>query len=97
MNIVGELLIEKTRLEALASSVGAAAPGRPALELAKISRNLDRKLNEMQKSVVEMRLVPVGQIYSKIARTVRKLARELNKQIELVLRGEDTELDKRMV
>src|SRR4029077_9104830 len=97
MNIVGELLIEKTRLEGLTSSVGAAAPGRPALELSKISRNLDRKLNEMQKSVVEMRLVPVGQIYSKLARTVRKLGRELNKQIDLVLRGEDTELDKRMV
>jgi len=41
--------------------------------------------------------VPVGQIYTKLARTVRKVARELNKQIELVLRGEDTELDKQMV
>ncbi len=103
MNIVGELLIEKTRLEALTRSVEAAAPpgrpagGAPGATLQQISRNLDRKLNEMQKSVVEMRLVPVGQIYSKLARTVRKLARELNKQIDLVLRGEDTELDKRMV
>ena len=91
MNIVGELLTEKTRLEALSRS------GAGAATLQQISRNLDRKLNEMQKSVVEMRLVPVGQIYSKLARTVRKLARELNKQIDLVLRGEDTELDKRMV
>jgi two-component system chemotaxis sensor kinase CheA len=66
-------------------------------ELGKISRNLDRKLNELQKSVIEIRMVPVGQIYSKLARTVRKTARELNKEIELVLRGEDTELDKMMV
>src|SRR5688572_32821176 len=36
-------------------------------------------------------------IYSKLSRTVRKLARELNKEIELILRGEDTELDKMMV
>ena len=42
-------------------------------------------------------MVPVGQIYAKLSRTVRKLARELNKEIELVLRGEDTELDKVMV
>ena len=42
-------------------------------------------------------MVPVGQIYSKLSRTVRKVARELNKEIELVLRGEDTELDKMMV
>jgi two-component system chemotaxis sensor kinase CheA len=66
-------------------------------ELGKISRNLDRKLNELQKSVIEIRMVPVGQIYSKLSRTVRKLARELKKELELVLRGEDTELDKMMV
>ncbi|HEY0371934.1 MAG TPA: chemotaxis protein CheA, partial [Thermoanaerobaculia bacterium] len=46
---------------------------------------------------IEIRMVPVGQIYSKLSRTVRKLARELNKEIELTLRGEDTELDKMMV
>ena len=37
-------------------------------ELAKIARNLDRKLNELQKSVIEIRMVPVGQIYSKLSR-----------------------------
>jgi two-component system chemotaxis sensor kinase CheA len=42
-------------------------------------------------------MVPVGQIYSKLSRTVRKVARELGKEIELILRGEDTELDKMMV
>src|SRR5204862_417739 len=68
-----------------------------AHELTKTSRNLDRKLNELQKSVIETRMVPVGQIYSKLSRTVRKVTRELNKEIELVLRGEDTELDKMMV
>jgi len=101
MNIVGELIIEKTQLEALArtlSSGGTAQQGRMVShELGKISRNLDRKLNELQKSVIEIRMVPVGQIYSKLSRTVRKLARELSKEIELVLRGEDTELDKMMV
>src|SRR4029078_2994675 len=66
-------------------------------ELGKISRNLDRKLNELQKSVIEIRMVPVGQIYSKLSRTVRKVARELNQEIELILRGEDTELNKMMV
>jgi two-component system, chemotaxis family, sensor kinase CheA len=103
MNIVGELIIEKTQLDALtrALSVGGGTQqqqGRLAShELGKIARNLDRKLNELQKSVIEIRMVPVGQIYSKLSRTVRKLARELNKEIELVLRGEDTELDKMMV
>jgi len=97
MNIVGELIIEKTQLETLTRSTEVQQTRLLAHELTKISRNLDRKLNELQKSVIETRMVPVGQIYSKLSRTVRKVARELNKEIELVLRGEDTELDKMMV
>lgn len=97
MNIVGELIIEKTQLETLARAMTQQQARMASHELGKISRNLDRKLNELQKSVIEIRMVPVGQIYSKISRTVRKTARELNKEIELVLRGEDTELDKMMV
>ena len=97
MNIVGELIIEKTQLEALARAIATQQARLASHELGKISRNLDRKLNELQKSVIEIRMVPVGQIYSKLSRTVRKVARELNKEIELILRGEDTELDKMMV
>jgi two-component system chemotaxis sensor kinase CheA len=97
MNIVGELIIEKTQLEALTRTLAAQQARMASHELGKIARNLDRKLNELQKSVIEIRMVPVGQIYSKLSRTVRKLARELRKEIELVLRGEDTELDKMMV
>ncbi|HEX2831652.1 MAG TPA: chemotaxis protein CheA [Thermoanaerobaculia bacterium] len=97
MNIVGELIIEKTQLEALTRAITMQQARLASHELGKISRNLDRKLNELQKSVIEIRMVPVGQIYSKLSRTVRKVARELGKEIELVLRGEDTELDKMMV
>jgi two-component system, chemotaxis family, sensor kinase CheA len=97
MNIVGELIIEKTQLEGLTRAMATQQGRMTSHELGKISRNLDRKLNELQKSVIEIRMVPVGQIYSKLSRTVRKIARELNKEIELILRGEDTELDKMMV
>jgi two-component system chemotaxis sensor kinase CheA len=97
MNIVGELIIEKTQLEGLTRAMTQQQARMTSHELGKIARNLDRKLNELQKSVIEIRMVPVGQIYSKLSRTVRKLARELNKEIELILRGEDTELDKMMV
>jgi two-component system chemotaxis sensor kinase CheA len=95
MNIVGELIIEKTHLETLTAQLQ--GDRRATHELTKVARNLDRKLNDLQKSVIEIRMVPVGQIYSKLSRTVRKVARELGKEIELILRGEDTELDKMMV
>ncbi len=97
MNIVGELIIEKTQLESLTRQLTTQQQRMAAHELGKIARNLDRKLSELQKSVIETRMVPVGQIYSKLSRTVRKVARELKKEIELTLRGEDTELDKMMV
>ena len=97
MNIVGELIVEKTQLDALTRGVEQQQARLTVHELSRIARNFDRKLNELQKSVIETRMVPVGQIYAKLSRTVRKVARELNKEIELVLRGEETELDKMMV
>ena len=97
MNIVGELLIARAQLEA----VSRVAPTQPirktTLELTKLARSFGRKLDELQKSVIDTRMVPVGQIYAKLGRTVRKIARELDKNVELVLRGEETELDKMMV
>src|SRR5437867_2038678 len=93
MNTIGELLIERNHLDALTRTLSK----REAQELMKISRNLNRKLNELQKLAIELRMVPVGQIYSKLSRSVRKLARELNKNIELILHGEETELDKMLV
>lgn len=97
MNIVGELIIEKTHLELLTRSLASQQSRLTSQEMTRIGRNLDRRLNELQKSVIEIRMVPVGQIYSKVSRAVRKIARDVSKEIELVLRGEDTELDKMMV
>ncbi|HVT05765.1 MAG TPA: chemotaxis protein CheA, partial [Thermoanaerobaculia bacterium] len=95
MNIVGELIIEKNHLDALTRALQ--SNRMASHELTKISRNFERKLNELQKAVIETRMVPIGQIYTKLSRAVRKVARELGKEMELVLRGEDTELDKVMV
>jgi two-component system, chemotaxis family, sensor kinase CheA len=97
MNIVGELIIEKAQLEALTRTVQLQNNRLLSHELTKITRNLDRKLSELQKSVIDVRMVPVGQVYAKLTRAVRKIARELGKEIELILRGEETELDKMMI
>ncbi|HUP64193.1 MAG TPA: chemotaxis protein CheA [Thermoanaerobaculia bacterium] len=97
MNIVGELIVERTHLETLATNLGTQSERASQQELTKLSRSLDRKLSDLQRSVIEIRMVPVGQIYTKLARTVRKVARELGKEIDLSLRGEETELDKMMV
>lgn len=97
LNIVGELLRERTRLDQLSRSEDARENRAFGQELSRVSRSIDRRLGELQRSVVDMRMVPVGQIFSKLSRAVRKVARELGKPIELSLRGEETELDKVMV
>jgi two-component system chemotaxis sensor kinase CheA len=60
----------------------------------KISQTLERKLTELQDEVLEIRMVPVGQIFSRLAQVIRRYSREIGKEINLDLYGEDTELDK---
>ena len=97
MNIVGELIVERTRMEMVARSLQTEESRGVSRELGRISRSFGRKLEELQKSVIETRLVPVSQLYARVTRAARKLARELGKEVELVTRGAETELDKLMV
>ncbi len=63
-------------------------------DINKISQTLDRRLAELQGQVLEIRMVPIGQIFSRLAQVVRRYSRENDKQIELTVYGEDTEIDK---
>ena len=61
------------------------------------SQNLGRIAGELQEGVMKIRMVPINQIFNRFPRVVRDLSRELNKKINLVIEGEDTELDKSVV
>lgn len=61
------------------------------------TQNLGRITGELQEGVMKIRMVPINQIFSRFPRVVRDLQRELDKKIELVIEGEDTELDKSVV
>ena len=58
------------------------------------TQNLGRIAGELQEGVMKIRMVPISQIFSRFPRVVRDLSRDLNKKINLVIEGEDTELDK---
>jgi len=60
----------------------------------KISQTLERQLAALQDEVLEIRMVPVGQLFSRLAQVIRRYSRETGKDIELAMFGEDTELDK---
>ncbi len=61
------------------------------------AQNLGRIAGELQEGVMKIRMVPINQIFNRFPRVVRDLSRDLNKKINLVIEGEDTELDKSVV
>jgi two-component system chemotaxis sensor kinase CheA len=97
MNIVGELVLSHSMIVTLASRLRQEGMVTPALELGKAAKGLERKLTELQKGVMEIRMIPVGQLFEKMSRIVRKISREQGKKVELKLYGADTELDKLIV
>ena len=66
-------------------------------ELEKLHKSLERKLQELQAGVLEVRMVPLRQVFEKLSRVVRRLRRDTDKEVRLEIRGADTELDKLIV
>lgn len=101
MNAVGELLLIKGNLQRLGEQVrGGGALVISKLwgqELTRETRLLERKLDEIQKGLLEARMVPLGQVFEKLERLVRKVARESKKEIDFRVSGGDVELDKLIV
>jgi len=87
MNLVGELIINKIRLNQLASDL-------KAKDLDEALANLDRLTNDIQTEVMEARMVPIDQIFSRFPRMIRDLAKSEGKQINLVIEGKEIELDR---
>ena len=61
------------------------------------AQNLGRITGELQEGVMKIRMVPISQIFSRFPRLVRDLSRDLNKKVQLVIEGEETELDKSVI
>ena len=87
MNMVGELVLVRNRLVSIAAH-------RSDQEMNKVIANLDVVTADLQGSVMKTRLQPIKKVFGRFPRLVRDLARKLDKQINLVMEGEDTELDK---
>jgi len=87
MNHIGELVISKISLEHMASNY-------EIPELTESVAHLNRIVEELQKEVMEIRMVPVDQIFSKYPRIIRDLSRSSGKKVRLVIKGGDIELDR---
>ena len=97
MNIVGELVLAHSSISGIATRMRTDGFSRMAIDLGKAAKGLERKLTDLQKGVMEIRMIPIGQLYEKMSRIVRKISREQGKKVELKFYGADTELDKLIV
>ncbi|MBL4942704.1 MAG: chemotaxis protein CheA [Colwellia sp.] len=90
MNMVGELVLVRNRL----TSLGLISDDE---DLTKAVSNLDAVTTDLQGAVMKTRMQPIKKVFGRFPRVVRDLARSLNKDIQLVLEGEETDLDKNLV
>ncbi len=98
MNLVGELVIQRASIGQIAARLTAQSQNAQiGAELSKIHKSLDRNLKGIQSAVLEVRMVPMRQVFDKVSRVVRSLRRELQKNVRLEVAGADTELDKLIV
>jgi two-component system, chemotaxis family, sensor kinase CheA len=98
MNIVGELALVRSVMAKLESRVRLDPEMREvATDLNRLHRSFDRHLAQMQNGILEVRMVPLGQVFDKLARIVRQISRENDKQVNLVITGSETEIDKLIV
>lgn len=90
MNLVGELVINRTRLEQIGLKHGLSDLGETLEQVGRITTDL-------QTLVMKVRMVPIEQVFNRFPRMIRDLAKELGKEINLVIEGEETELDRTVI
>jgi two-component system chemotaxis sensor kinase CheA len=98
LNLVGELVIDRTRLlelgRVLADQVG---ESRVLSELYETTQHLGRVTDELQAEVMKSRMLPIATVFSRFPRLVRDLATRQGKRVELVIEGQETELDRSVI
>lgn len=90
MNLVGELVMHKGRLE----QIGTISKNS---DLQETVEQVDRITTELQSVVMKVRMVPIEQVFNRFPRMVRDLAKDLNKEINFIVEGQETELDRTVI
>lgn len=98
MNLIGELITDRNRMYQLRRELEALYRGSAQVEaLSDTIIHVGRITDLLQSEVMSIRMLPISNVFNKFPRLVRDLARKANKHIDLVVRGEDTELDRSVI
>lgn len=90
MNLVGELVMHKGRLEQIGAT-------EKITELNETIEQIDRISGDLQSVVMKVRMVPIEQVFNRFPRMVRDLSKDLNKEIDFLMEGKETELDRTVI
>ncbi len=90
MNLVGELVMHKGRLEQIGSN-------QKIADLHETIEQIDRISTDLQSVVMKVRMVPIEQVFNRFPRMVRDLAKDLQKEVDFIIEGKETELDRTVI
>lgn len=98
LNIVSELVLGRNRLAQVNSEFALENEGTKfSRDLFDVTKQIDLMTNELQLVVMKTRMIKIGKVFNKFPRLVRDLSRDAKKQINIVIKGEETELDKTLI
>jgi two-component system chemotaxis sensor kinase CheA len=93
MNLLGEIVIGQSAITRIADEL----PEEQGLRLKNVLYNIDRTTREFQEQIMSIRMIPIGPTFNQFRRFVRDAARELGKEIQFEVFGDETELDKTVI
>lgn len=98
MNLVGELITDRNRLNQLRNKLEAEQQGNDlVMVISETVGHIGRITDQLQEEVMQIRMLPIANIFNKFPRMVRDLARKTNKEVELLVSGQETELDRSLL
>ncbi|GAF26454.1 chemotaxis protein histidine kinase and related kinases [Moorella thermoacetica Y72] len=98
MNLVGELVIDRTRLTEVGNGLKNRLGNEELLEtLEEVSLHIGRITSDLQEEIMKARMFPIDQVFNRFPRMVRDLARKAGKEIDFIIEGRETELDRTVI
>ena len=98
MDMIGELIIDRTRIVQISKALDSQYSGDELVEaLSKTSDHIVRVVDELRETTMQIRMLPIGTVFSSFPRMIRDLAQRVNKQVNFTMDGQDTEIDRTVI
>lgn len=98
LNIASEIVLGRNRLAQLNSQYSLENEGSVfAKDLGDATKQIDLMTSELQLVVMKLRMIKIGKVFNRFPRVVRDMCKDLNKEVELIINGEETEVDKNLI